>query len=84
MTLIVKYQRVKRRSHSDRPTPPDTDPLLTMAQAANILAVSKRTMVRWAALEDQGVLDVSPTGSERRQLRIRLSALRRLQRKMTV
>jgi hypothetical protein len=27
-------------------------------------------MVRWVAREGQGVLDVSPTGSERRQLRI--------------
>jgi hypothetical protein len=83
MPLIVKYQPTKRRGHLN-PAPVDPDPLLTMAQAANMLAVSKRTMVRWAAREDQGVLDVSPTGSERRQLRIRLSAIRRLQRKMLV
>ena len=84
MPLIVKIQQYKRRGHLDRPTPADPDPLLTMAQAAKMLAVSKRTMVRWAARENEGVLDVSPTGSQRRQLRIRLSAMRRLQRKMTV
>jgi hypothetical protein len=83
MPLIVKYEPTKRRGPIG-PTVPDSDPLLTMAQAAAMLAVSKRTMVRWVAREEQGVLDVSPTGSERRQLRIRLSAIRRLQRKMTV
>jgi helix-turn-helix protein len=84
VSLIVTYERGRRRGPSGVPIPADPDPLLTMAQAANMLAVSKRTMVRWVARENQGVLDVSPTGSERRQLRIRLSAIRRLQRKMTI
>ena len=83
MTLIVKCQPSKRRGPSLNPPPVDPDPLLTMEQAAKMLAVSKRTMIRWVERDSEGVLDVS-TGRERRRLRIRVSAVRRLARKMLV
>jgi Helix-turn-helix domain len=82
MPLIVQRQPTKRRSPTPVPVA-DPDPLLTMEQAAKILAVSKRTMIRWVERDSEGVLDVS-TGSKRRRLRIRVSAVRRLTRKMLV
>lgn len=83
MTLIVKREPSKRRVPSLNPPLADPDPLLTIEQAAKILAVSKRTLIRWIERDSVGVLDVS-TGSQRRRLRIRVSAVRRLTRKMLV
>lgn len=84
MSLIAKYQPVKRRTRRNAIAAPDPDPLLTIEQAAGMLMVSKRTLGRWLEREPDGVLNVSAAGSERRHLRIRLSAVRRLQRKMLV